>query len=100
MGPGMFFFYKRRPIRAQKDPFWPGTTTSGACNDFRSAKRNIYWASLTTTTRRALKSCPMETQHVPANGGTRSISVHALELLWGFRPPATPEWDDTMELAK
>ena len=80
-----------RPF-GQDDHVW-------GCNDFRSAKRNIYWASLTDNDEAGIKIVSDGTQHVRATVGTRSISVHALDY-YGGSATGTPEWDDTYGVGK
>ena len=64
------------------------------CNDFRSAKRNIYWASLTDHEGAGLKIVSDGRQHVRATVGPRAISVNVLDY-YGGSATGTPEWDGT-----
>jgi len=76
----------QRPF-AQDDHPW-------GCNDFRSAKRNIYWASLTDLQGAGLKIVSDGRQHVRATVGPRAISVKVLDY-YGGSATGAPEWDGT-----
>jgi beta-galactosidase len=80
-----------RPF-AQDDHAW-------GCNDFRSAKRNIYWASLTDSHEAGIRIVSDGSQHVRATVGPRSISVCALDYYCGAAT-GTPEWDGAYGVGK
>jgi hypothetical protein len=75
-----------RPF-AQDDHPW-------GCNDFRSAKRNIYWANLSDRQGAGLRIVSDGRQHVRATMGPRAISVKVLDY-YGGSATGTPEWDGT-----
>lgn len=75
-----------RPF-SQDDHAW-------GCNDFRSTKRNIYWASLTDRAGAGIRVISNGKQHVRATVGPRSIALHVLDY-YGGSATGTPEWDDT-----
>ena len=81
----------KRPF-AQDDHAW-------GCNDFRSAKRNIYWASLTDRQGAGLKIVSDGSQHVRATVGPRAITVNVLDY-YGGSSTGTPEWDGTYGIGK
>jgi hypothetical protein len=62
------------------------------CNDFRSAKRNIYWASLTDSGGSGIKVISDGTQHIRATLSTYSISLKVLDY-YGGSATGTGEWD-------
>ena len=70
------------------------TNHAWGCNDFRSAKRNIYWASLTDRQGAGLKIVSDGSQHVRATVGPRAISINVLDY-YGGSATGTPEWDGT-----
>ena len=76
----------QRPF-AQDDLAW-------GCNDFRSTKRNIYWASLTDRQGAGLKIISDGRQHVRATVGPRAIFVNVLDYYGGSATGAS-EWDGT-----
>jgi len=76
----------QRPF-AQDDHAW-------GCNDFRSAKRNIYWASLADRQGAGLRIISDGTQHIRATVGSRAISLKVLDYYGGSATGAS-EWDGT-----
>ena len=76
----------QRPF-AQDDHAW-------GCNDFRSAKRNIYWASLTDHQGAGLRIVSGGTQHIRTTVGPRAISLNVLDYYGGSATGAS-EWDGT-----
>ena len=53
------------------------------CNDFRSTKRNIYWASLTDRLGEGIKVISDGTQHVRATLGTHDIFLRVMDFYGG-----------------
>ena len=61
------------------------------CNDFRSAKRNVNWASFTDPTGRGIRIISDGTQAIRATMGVHSISVKVLDY-YGGSPSPIPEY--------
>jgi hypothetical protein len=61
-------------------------------NDFRSAKRNIYWATLTDRQGAGLQILSDGRQHLRATVGPHAISVKVLDYYGGSATGAS-EWD-------
>ena len=66
---------------------------SFGCNDFRSTKRNIYWASLTSSDGSGIEIISDGTQHIRARVGNFSIRLHVNDY-FGGSSVGTSEWDD------
>jgi hypothetical protein len=64
------------------------------CNDFRSAKRNICWATLTDRQGAGLRIVSDGRQHLRATVGPHAISVKVLDYYGGSATGAS-EWDGT-----
>jgi hypothetical protein len=62
-------------------------------NDFRSTKRNIYWASLTSADGDGVEIISNGTQHIRATVGTFSTRLHVQDY-FGGSGVGTSEWDD------
>jgi beta-galactosidase len=62
-------------------------------NDFRSTKRNIYMASLTSADGAGMEIISNGTQHLRATVGTFSICLHINDYFGGSNV-GTSEWDD------
>jgi hypothetical protein len=63
------------------------------CNDFRSTKRNIYLASLTSADGDGVEVISNGTQHVRATVGPSSVHFHIHDFFGGSNV-RTSEWDD------
>lgn len=70
---------------AQDDHQW-------GCNDFRSAKRNIYNAALTDASGAGIRVISDGTQHVRATVSPRTISLKVLDF-YGGSATGMNEWD-------
>lgn len=81
----------RQAVPAGDRPFGLDDHAWG-CNDFRSAKRNIYWASLTGADGSGIRVISDGTQHVRATVSTRSIAVNILDY-YGGSATGFSEWD-------
>jgi beta-galactosidase len=64
------------------------------CNDFRSTKRHIHWASLTDPRGAGVKIISDGSQHIRATVGPRAIFLNVLDY-YGGSATGTPEWDGT-----
>lgn len=62
------------------------------CNDFRSAKRNIYTAGLTNSAGAGIEVVSDGTQHIRATVGVDSISLKVLDF-YGGSATGIPEYD-------
>ncbi|MHB0998666.1 MAG: glycoside hydrolase family 2 TIM barrel-domain containing protein [Armatimonadota bacterium] len=74
----------RRPFGLDDHPW--------GCNDFRSTKRNIRWASLTDDAGFGVKILSDGSQHIRAAVGVRSIKLTVMDY-YGGSATGTPEWD-------
>lgn len=75
---------KERPFGLDDHPW--------GCNDFRSVKRNVYWASLTGPDGSGVRVLSDGHQHVRATVSTHSIGVKILDYYGGAATGAS-EWD-------
>jgi beta-galactosidase len=58
-------------------------------NDYRSVKRNIYWASVTNDRGQGIKVISDGSQHIRAIVGVHTITVHVLDFYGGSGSPHT-----------
>ena len=75
---------KERPFGLDDHPW--------GCNDFRSVKRNVYWASLTGPDGAGVRVLSDGHQHVRATVSIHSIGVKILDY-YGGSAMGFPEWD-------
>ncbi|MDR3689734.1 MAG: glycoside hydrolase family 2 TIM barrel-domain containing protein [Fimbriimonas sp.] len=57
------------------------------CNDFRSTKRNVYWASVTNSAGQGVRVISDGTQHIRATIGVHGVSLKVLDFYGGLGGP-------------